>query len=218
MSLLDPYKYLVTDLFTKPSETKPQTQNDYVYGEAVKNSRDLTRILELPNKQTPIDLVQKYSKFLGKSNTSCECVSKYNRQCVTELHYEQAQALHEIADATDRNGKAVGLFAPLAVGSGKTLLDLLAPLVVPNCRRVALLIPPQLRAQLLTVDWPFYAQHWKLPNLAGARYFNPALPTVYVISYSELSSAKSTDLLEKLQPDLIIADEAHLVRNRTAAR
>ncbi len=214
MSLLSRYK-IFSETPTRPPSLE---QSGYSVGQPVRNSRDLQRIVELPVKSVG-NYITYYSELLRRKDIAkCECKTKFSRNCVTELHYEQAQALHEIADQTDRVGKAVGLFAPLAVGSGKTLLDLLSPLVVPDCKRAVLLIPPQLRAQLLTIDWPFYAQHWRLPNLAGARYFNPALPTVHVISYSELSSAKSTDLLEKLQPDLIIADEAHLVRNRTAAR
>jgi hypothetical protein len=54
-----------------------------------------------------------------------------------------------------------------------TLLDLLSALVVPNVKSAVLLIPPNLKRQLLDVDWEFYGQHWLLPNLAGGRWFYP---------------------------------------------
>ncbi len=114
--------------------------------------------------------------------------------------------------------KHEGLLGPIGVGDGKTLLDLLAPMAMPNCKTAVLLIPPSLRAQMLTVDWDFYAQHWNLPNRSDLRWFTPGLPMLHVYAYSELSSPKSSDLLEQIQPDLVIADEAHLLRNRTAAR
>jgi hypothetical protein len=61
---------------------------------------------------------------------------------------------------------------PIGVGHGKTLLDLLTPMVVP-CRVAVLLLPSKLKKQLLESDWHFYGQHWKLPNLAGSRWQHP---------------------------------------------
>ena len=100
-----------------------------------------------------------------------------------------------------------------------TLLDLLMSMVV-GAKRAVLLVPPQLKAQLLEVDWKFYGQHWKLPNLAGAGIaeYHPGRPMLYVVAFSELSGAAHSDLLHQLKPDCLIIDEAHSVRNRTAAR
>jgi hypothetical protein len=99
-----------------------------------------------------------------------------------------------------------------------TLLDLLTPMVVENCKTAVLLLPPNLKAQMLEVDWYFYGQHWKLPNLAGGRWLVSGRPTLHVVAFSELSGSRATDLLERLRPDVVVVDEAHSVRNRTAAR
>ena len=103
------------------------------------------------------------------------------------------------------------------MGDGKTLLDLLTPMVMPNCRVAVLLIQHDLRKQL-EVDWDFYAQHWNLPNLAGGRWAWHGRPWLHIVAYSELSGAKNSDLLDRINPDLIIADEGQNIRRRNTAR
>lgn len=186
-------------------------------------SRDLTRILGLPVRpdytQEDIDaLIGFYTAKLRKPIGACSCRTKFNRPCIKTLNAAQSIGLHELHDPAFRQGKASGGFYPISVGGGKTLLDLLACFVVPGCKRVVLLIPSQVRVQLLQVDWEYYGQHWQLPNLAGGRYFKIGNPVLHVISYDELSTARNTLLLDTLEPDLIIADEGHSIRNRNAAR
>ncbi len=182
-------------------------------GQPVGESRDLHRVLELPRRARPdLDkLVLQMNARHGKGDVPCECETRYKRRCCKSGLQTQAWALDEISSVH-------GILGPIAVGDGKTLLDLLAAMALPDCKVAVLLIPPSLRAQMLTVDWDFYAQHWNLPNRSDSRWFTPGLPMLHVVSYSELSSAKSSDLLEQIQPDLVIADEAHLLQNRTAAR
>jgi hypothetical protein len=184
-------------------------------GKGVGQSRDLARILELPCRAKPEkDELEDYRigfNSLNKHPATCQCKAKFQRRCPDSLLDTQAWALQEIK-------MYEGLLGPIAVGDGKTLLDLLAAMVVPNCKVAVLLIPPQLRNQMLLVDWEFYGQHWQLPNLASGTWFKPGLPTLHIIAYSELSSAKNSDVLERIKPDLIIADEAHLLRNASAAR
>jgi hypothetical protein len=107
-----------------------------------------------------------------------------------------------------RNG---GAFLPAGVGAGKTLISLLMAAAIP-CKQAVLLVPPGLRAQLLGVDIPRYARHWKLP-----------LDRVRIISYTALSSARGNGadevgILDEIAPTLIIADEVHNLRHRSAAR
>jgi len=182
-------------------------------GRPVAESRDFHRVLELPFRERPDTeaLVEKYTALLSKSAPKCECRSKYLRRCPDRLLPTQAWALDEAA-------KMGGLLGPIGVGEGKTLLDLLTPMVMPNCKVAVLLIQTDLRDQLLNIDWHFYGQHWNLPNLAGGTWMTPGRPWLHVLAYSGLSSAKSTDILERIQPDLIIADEGQNVRNRTASR
>ena len=195
---------------------KLEKKEFYIKGQAVGESRDLRRVLALPKRERPSDTELKkladYIKgFLGTGVTQCACLTKYKRPCCADLLPTQAWALYEAAQAN-------GLLGPIGVGHGKTLLDLLTAMVIDDCKTAVLLLPPNLKSQLLDVDWHFYGQHWKLPNLAGGGRIYPGRPTLHVVAFSELSGSRATDLLSRLRPDTIIVDEAHSVRNRTAAR
>lgn len=100
---------------------------------------------------------------------------------------------------------ANGLFAPIGVGHGKTLITLALPTALDS-KKTVLLVPPALKRQL-GVEIAMYARHFQLP-----------VDRIEIVAYSELSSAKKQDILERLAPDLIIADEAHNLRHRSAAR
>ncbi len=181
----------------------------------VGNSRDLERILEIPRRTRPSDeelaqLSQKWTAKLGKGQVVCNCAS-YKRTCPYPLLPVQAWALEEIS-------LYGGLLGPIGVGDGKTLLDLLSAMVLPDCERVVLLVQASLREQLVEIDWEFYAQHWKLPNRAGGRWLLPGVPVVHVLAYSELSGASNTARLTEINPDTIIADEAQALRNLKTAR
>lgn len=188
----------------------------YLKGQAVGESRDLRRVLALPRRPRPSEAeMREWASYvkerLGKKTNLCACGSKYKRRCCADLLPVQAWALYEASEVG-------GVLGPIGVGHGKTLLDLLTALVVDDCRTAVLLLPPNLKQQLLEVDWHFYGQHWELPNLAGGRWLVPGRPTLHVVAFSELSGARATDLLHRIRPDVVIVDEAHSVRNRTAAR
>ena len=169
-------------------------------------SEDAARIFALPRRSKP-DI----------NTLAVQLTEQLKRPDGTQqLRPHQAWVLHEAP-------LAGGLLGPLAVGAGKTLIGLLMPMVMPRCQRAVLFIPPALRAQLLQHDWEFYGKHWKLPNLAGGTGSGPekfidGRPVLHVIAYSELSSPKSSQLLEQLQPDLIICDEYHQLKRKDAAR
>lgn len=114
------------------------------------------------------------------------------------LKVNQAAALRDLHDFG-------GLFGPIAVGGGKTLITLLAP-VLMRSERPVLLVPAQLRDQTLGYVLPAMRKHWRLHD--GLR----------VVGYSELSLAKNADLLFKLMPDMIIADECHMLKNPRSGR
>lgn len=177
---------------------------------------DIERILALPERARPSEQHLKswaaeFKQQLGVPLQFCECRSKYSRECCSELRAVQAQALHEIRTVG-------GLLGPIGVGHGKTLVDLLSLMVLPGAKVGVLLVPANLRTQLLEGDWHYYEQHWKLPNLAGGRWHFPDRPTLHVLSYDEFSRAKGTDLLEKLKPDVLILDEAHRLSDPKSAR
>lgn len=158
--------------------------------EAPRASRDLERILALPRRPQPSgeELVESLTAALKTPSGTMK------------LRPVQAAALHEAV-------LAGGLVGAIGVGEGKTLLDLLLPVVL-GARRTVLLIPPELRDQVINRNIPELSKHWRIPKLGE---------DLYVVAYSELSSARAADVLEKLQPDLVIADEAHRLKHSTAA-
>jgi hypothetical protein len=193
------------------AETPPRDRLRTWGREPVGTSPDLTRVLNLPRRPRPAlpPLAYGMTERLRRHNPKCGCDKR--RGCITDLNGIQGWGLFEVAAVG-------GALFPIGVGHGKTGLDVLAAMVLPGCKVAVLLIPPNLRAQFVEVDFPAWAQHFNVPNLAGGKWFVPGRPVLHVVSYSELSNAKSTDLLRQLNPDLIIADEAHNLRNATAAR
>lgn len=97
-----------------------------------------------------------------------------------------------------------GALLPIGTGHGKSLLFLLIADAL-GAKRPLGLIPPSMRV-------PFergrkeYALSFKVP------------PNLRIMAYSQLSVANSTDVLERLAPDVIVADEAHNLRNLDSAR
>lgn len=113
-----------------------------------------------------------------------------------DLRLIQALALEQLHDCR-------GLLAPIRVGGGKTLVTLLAAKVL-GARRPVLLIPAKLRRKTL-LDAAELRRHWQIQ-----------MPRI--LHYETLSHPKHADILERLQPDLLICDEVHKLKNlRTAA-
>ena len=100
--------------------------------------------------------------------------------------------------------EAGGLFGPIRVGGGKSLLGWLLPVVL-EAKRPLLLIP----ASLVTKTWndrKLLAEHWRLPT------------NVQIESYESLGLVQSAQKLDYIQPDLIVADELHYLKNHRAGR
>jgi hypothetical protein len=119
-----------------------------------------------------------------------------------------------VLDEARRVGGVVGL---LGVGSGKTLISLLLPIAL-GAERAALLLPSQLKAQLLQRSYPEMLEHWRLPTLHGASAKGTAPGVIYPVTYEELSRAKTARVLEELDPDVVVADEAHHLRRAVSVR
>lgn len=109
----------------------------------------------------------------------------------------QAQALHELYMMR-------GLAAPITVGGGKTLISFLAPVVL-EAKRPLLVIPASLRDKTET-EFRKLERHWE-----GRR------AKITIIHYANLSHENGMELLRKINPDLIIADECHRLKNPRAA-
>lgn len=123
-----------------------------------------------------------------------------------------------------------GLLAPVGVGLGKTLLSLMIAQHAyehENEKVVLLLVPPQVVPQLVAdIRWArvrvrltvpihnFYRQgSQRRRSMANARW-----PGLYIMPYSLLSARDASELLDALRPGLVVADEAHNISRKNAAR
>jgi hypothetical protein len=108
----------------------------------------------------------------------------------------QAAALRELYEAR-------GLFAQLGVGEGKTGFWMLAPALM-GAQRPAAVIPASLRDEAHAEFAKYHRAGWRV-----------RLPRI--ITYTELSLRRNDGLLDDLDPDLLMLDEAWQARNLDAA-
>jgi hypothetical protein len=97
-----------------------------------------------------------------------------------------------------------GLFVSAGVGSGKTLVSLLIPVMV-DARRPVLMLPAAAREKTYA-EIPEYRKHFLLH------------PYLQILSYEELSRISGVEALHAMRPDWVIADEAHKLKDITTAR
>ena len=148
---------------------------------------ELKRILAMPRYSTPEGLVEKWTAALGQPGAPA-------------LRPKQAEAIEALATSHPMCGAILGL----SVGSGKTLVAMLAPKVLGCEGRALCLTMPRLvdQTQAEFDKW---------------REFYPCEPPL-VRSYTELSSQAGRNLLNDIDPRLIVCDEAHTLSNPRSAR
>lgn len=204
------------------------------YDGPVRRSRELERVLGLPQREvdfdSPVlrDLALAWSRQLlndaGKAQLErvlalpeAERVRELDRfaqprnkggeGCPLIMSSAQAAILYEALGPEHLPTKAcAGVFASAGVGIGKTLCTFALALVL-GAQRPVLLVPGAAR-EPTDAKFADLARYWLAPR-----------PMPQVVSYQLLSSPTSgPELLDRLQPDLIIADEAHKLKNpRTGA-
>lgn len=151
---------------------------------------------------------------------------------------------HVLADAFNQNwrlfniqAEAVvayelhgGMFGPIGVGWGKTLVSLMIANVgyARGLKKIVLFIPSHVLAQFVNVDirWARTKVPMGYPiHILGGRNVQARRAIaasgqrgLYVFPYSLLSQPDSVDLLNAIAPELMILDEAHYVARRDAAR
>lgn len=152
---------------------------------AVRRSVDFDRVSKLEKKRPyPADIVERFTAALQSPGGT------------DKLRPVQAEAFYEMALVS-------GLFGPIKVGAGKTLISLIAPLIL-KANRPVLLLPAAL-IEKTERERERYAQHFRV-----ARH-------IRFISYEMLGRVRMAEELERYQPDLIIADECHRLKNQRAA-
>lgn len=112
-----------------------------------------------------------------------------------KLRRWQAYSLQMLREHRDR-----GVFLGLPVGQGKRLISWLAPTVV-GAQRPLLLLPGGHKGQCQG-DFAKFVGVWRAPR-----------PPIKLLGFEDLRAAKSADFLERFAPDLIMIDEADLLRN-----
>lgn len=183
---------------------------------------ELRRVASLPKRPRPsperleamIGLMT--ARFLRADSTTkaCKCAA-IGRPCITRLRAAQAWALYEL-------GRFKALLAPIGVGHGKTLIDILCALAL-GVSKVLLLVPASLLDQLVS-EYDLVAEHWRVPALVVhgkniTRYSDDASGAVlHVMSYSRLSREDATTFLDEYDFDAIVCDEVHKLRNADSVR
>jgi hypothetical protein len=109
----------------------------------------------------------------------------------------QAQALAELH-------LVGGLLGLIRVGGGKTLISFLAPHVLP-VERPLLLVPAKLRDKT-RAEFHVLMDHWHTPACG-----------IHVESYEKLGRTQWADFFERYEPDMLICDEVHRLKNVRAA-
>lgn len=122
------------------------------------------------------------------------------------------------------------LFGPIGVGWGKTLLGLmiLGRTLAMGLKRTMLCVPPQVFGQLWKHDIPWSRRRINLSvpfhglyglNRAQRQHTaKSGKQGCYIMPYSLLSTPDSVDLIDAIKPELVVLDEAHLIKRRDAAR
>ncbi len=135
----------------------------------------------------------------------------------------------QVAAVTAFQETGGGIF-PIGVGWGKTGISIMcAEHAYRNrMRKILLMVPPQQISGLLKRHIPEWRRrvpistpfHFLGGRGASARksIAESGAPGVYVYPYSLLSATDAMSLLEVIRPDVVIADEAHNLKNPKAAR
>jgi hypothetical protein len=160
------------------------------FGRAVvEHSSEIERIAALPRRAWTDEAARDLAVLLTRELKT--------PRGTMELRPVQAVALYEAMECG-------GLFGPIRVGGGKTLITLLLPLVL-EAKRPVLLLP----ATLVEKTWhdrKILAEHWRLPT------------NLQIISYELLGLVQSAEKLEYIRPDWIITDECFFLKNLRAGR
>lgn len=199
--------------FTAQWERAAEGNKPFAAKRGVQSGPELRRILALPRRQweTRIsEFVEPISEFFrnpdwAKADPKLAEKVAAGKATPPTLRPVQAACL---AEANDYGG----LFAPVRVSGGKTLITLLAPTVFEARIRAqhnrpvrAILFVPAKLIEKTRRDMHRYRNHWLVPAYIRTE------------SYELLGRSQAAKMLEDYKPDIILADEAHRFKNTGAA-
>lgn len=181
-----------------------------LHADEIRETSELARVRALPARpEVTRDLVVLLSRHLRLHPDDDRCPSHAGDACRVcggtgriELRPDQAGALREAYEVG-------GLFAPMRVGAGKTLVTLLLPTLL-RAQRPVLMAPAS-----LIRDKPGAPSKTKRDFAALCRAWRVRLPVL--LSYEQMGRAEHEARLLEIKPDLLILDEAHGVRNWDAS-
>jgi len=157
--------------------------------ESVKRTPEIARIAALPRREWSEEEGQKLADDMTRELKT--------PAGTMHLRPVQAISLYEMMEVG-------GLLGPQRVGAGKSLVTFLAGLVL-EAKRPILFVPASLRDKTVS-DYQALSEHWRLPT------------NLQILSYESLGLVQSANTLNYISPDLIIADETHLLKNKRAGR
>lgn len=143
--------------------------------------------------------------FLPRRDWPLLCGEGYLERLSAHLRLPGSQALlrpAQVAILTEAYDFR-GALGQLGLGVGKTLATALLPTIL-NAKRPLLLAPAKLRKKTAR-DFARARKDWIIH------------PRIEFVSYQQLGRKKYVDLLEEIQPDVIMCDEVHKLKNLHAA-
>jgi hypothetical protein len=161
-----------------------------------------------------------------------EELEEYNRTHVMADQYEAGWRLFPVqADSMYGFETYGGLFGPIGVGWGKTLVDFATFGIAWNkgIQRGVLFVPANVLGQLVNTDIAFARSKIGISYPLHVLDSGKSLQTrkdlcrskrrgLYIMPYSLLSAKDASDNLEAISPQILICDEAHNLAKASAAR
>lgn len=181
-----------------------------------------------PEKQSEIQRICRLPIAQPLSPEEVEAISQLNAKPEA---FETGFRLQPVqAEAIQTFSEIGTVFGPIEVGAGKTLIALRCIAIAfekEQINRAILFVPPNVYSQIVEHDINWARRRVPLGysfHLLGGksqearRSMTGSRRGCWVMPYSLLSTKDSYEMLEAIRPDLIVADEAHNLKNRQSAR
>lgn len=212
----------LADILARGKEPEPtpvgKTAMDFIVNRKLENQpkqeSEITRICNIPIA-VPLDAdeIEAVNKLHIKPKAYAEGF---------RFKKVQAEAIHAFAE----HG---AMFGPIEVGGGKELICLRCVGIAAEngVQRIMLCTPPNVVIQLVEHDIA-WARH-RVPLGCTFYNMNGLSPTkrrelsggrrgCWIVPYSLLSTEDTSEMLERIRPEVIILNEAHNLKHRDAAR